>query len=102
MYVTCEKGPAQWVLPDLVLGHKVHALCGRGADRFLRHGSRRFRKPKTMCSCLRLCVLSCSPVAGRPVARSHGDKEAEAEAEARAQHTCRGRGCLELALASAL
>jgi hypothetical protein len=26
------------VLPDLVLGHQVHALRRRGAERFLRHG----------------------------------------------------------------
>lgn len=75
-----EKGPAQRALPDLVLGHKVHALCGRGAERFLRHGSRGLRKPKPVCSCLRLCVLSCSPVAGRPWNGVTRTLEAEAEA----------------------
>jgi len=37
-------GPAHWVtespaLPDLILGHEVHALGRSRADRFLRHGA---------------------------------------------------------------
>lgn len=31
-------GTGSWALPDLVLGHEVHALGRSGAERFLRHG----------------------------------------------------------------
>lgn len=48
-------------LPDLVLGHEVHALGLRGAHRFLRHGPWGSRFPRTL------------PLPGLSVKRRPGD-----------------------------
>lgn len=54
-------GTGSWALPDLVLGHEVHALGRSGAERFLRHGG----------SGLRALVLTNS---GLSVSRRQGDR----------------------------